>query len=273
MLQRFIGDRVFYKRIFALAIPIIIQNSITNFVSLLDNIMVGQVGTLQMSGVAIVNQFLFIFNLCIFGAVSGAGIFTAQFHGKQDHEGIRQTVRFKVLVSLLISLVGVLLFAYMGKSLILTFMQGDNDPAAVEETLEYGLSYLAWMLPGLLPFALSFTYSSTLRETSKPMVPMIAGVCAVLTNLILNYILIFGHLGFKAMGVQGAALATTISRFVEFGIVALWTHCNPAKNPFIRGVYRSLHISGNLLLNIGKRSLPLMLNEGFWSSGITILNQ
>ena len=188
MLQRFIGDRAFYKRIFALAIPIIIQNSITNFVSLLDNIMVGQLGTLQMNGVAIVNQFLFVFNLCIFGAVSGAGIFTAQFHGKQDHEGIRQTMRFKVLVSLLISLLGILLFSFMGKTLILTFTQGGNDPAEIQQTLEYGLSYLAWMLPGLLPFALSFSYSSTLRETNKPMIPMVAGVCAVLTNLVLNYI-------------------------------------------------------------------------------------
>ena len=96
MLSRYVGDRAFYRRVFQVAIPIIIQNGITNFVSLLDNIMVGQVGTLPMSGVSIVNQIIFVFNLCIFGASSGAGIFTAQFHGSGDDEGIRHTFRFKL---------------------------------------------------------------------------------------------------------------------------------------------------------------------------------
>ena len=76
--RKFIGNKRFYLMVLGVAMPIMIQNGITNFVSLLDNIMVGQVGTEQMSGVAIVNQLLFIYNLCIFGGVSGAGIFTAQ---------------------------------------------------------------------------------------------------------------------------------------------------------------------------------------------------
>ena len=84
LLKKFIGDKRFYAMVLAVALPIMLQNGITNFVSLLDNIMVGQVGTEQMSGVAIVNQLFFVFNLCIFGAVSGAGIFTAQFHGNKD---------------------------------------------------------------------------------------------------------------------------------------------------------------------------------------------
>ena len=84
MLKKYIGDKKFYKTVLAVALPIMLQNGITNFVSLLDNIMVGQEGKLQMSGVAIVNQLIFIFNLAIFGAVSGAGIFTSQFHGKGD---------------------------------------------------------------------------------------------------------------------------------------------------------------------------------------------
>ena len=77
--RKFIGDKRFYLMVLGVAMPIMIQNGITNFVSLLDNIMVGQVGTEQMSGVAIVNQLLFIYNLCIFGGVSGAGIFTAHY--------------------------------------------------------------------------------------------------------------------------------------------------------------------------------------------------
>ena len=118
MLRRYIADKAFYRRVLAVALPIIIQNGITNFVSLLDNIMVGQVGTLQMSGVSIVNQLLFVFNLCVFGAISGAGIFTAQFYGSQDHEGVRHTFRYKFLVSMLLVVLGTALFLLAGQPLI-----------------------------------------------------------------------------------------------------------------------------------------------------------
>ena len=103
MIRKLIGDRGLYKRFFAVALPIIIQMGITNFVSMLDNIMVGQVGTVPMSGVSIVNSVRFVFNLVIFGASSGAGIFTAQFHGSGDHEGVRYTFRFKFLICTVLS--------------------------------------------------------------------------------------------------------------------------------------------------------------------------
>ena len=96
--KKYIGNKAFYMMVMAIAVPIMIQNGITNFVSLLDNIMVGRVGTEQMTGVAIVNQLIFVFNLAIFGAVSGAGIFGAQYYGKGDWDGVRQTFRFKLLV-------------------------------------------------------------------------------------------------------------------------------------------------------------------------------
>ena len=114
MRHRYIGDRAFYRRVFGVAVPIIIQNGISNFVSLLDNIMVGQVGTVPMSGVSIVNVLLFVFNLCVFGASSGAGIFTAQFYGSKDDEGIRHTFRFKFLICIVISLVGAAIFLLGG---------------------------------------------------------------------------------------------------------------------------------------------------------------
>ena len=98
-IRNYIGDRIFYRKLFSVLVPILIQNLITNFVSLLDNIMVGQVGTEPMSGVAIVNQLLFVFNLCIFGGLAGAGIFTAQFYGKGDDEGVRNTFRTKLYIA------------------------------------------------------------------------------------------------------------------------------------------------------------------------------
>ena len=272
-MKRYIGDRAFYRHVLGIAIPIIIQNGITNFVSLLDNIMVGQVGTVPMSGVSIVNGLLFVFNLCIFGASSGAGIFTAQFHGSQDHEGIRHTFRFKILICLVITLLGGLIFHCFGPTLIGLYLTGEGDAATAAGAMEYGLQYLAVMICGFLPFALCNSYSSTLRETGETVVPMVGGICAVLVNLVLNYILIFGHFGAPAMGVRGAALATVISRYAELLIVAGWTHRHREKKPFIVGAYRSFYLPGRLLKSIMVKGMPLLINEFLWSTGMAMMNQ
>ena len=273
MQHKLIGDRAFYRRALSVALPIIIQNGITTFVSLLDNIMVGSIGSDQMSGVSIVNGLLFVFNLCIFGASSGAGIFTAQFFGSRNHEGVRHTFRFKFLVCLLLSLIGIGIFALAGKPLIGLYLQGEGDPAQAARIMEYGLQYLAVMMVGFVPFAISNAYASTLRESGQTVVPMFAGICAVVVNLSLNAILIFGLLGAPALGVRGAAVATVISRFVELAIVAGWTHLNPKKNPFVCGVFRSLYIPGVLLKNIIVKGMPLLVNEFFWASGMAIMRQ
>ena len=274
MTNRYIGDKAFYRRVLGVAVPIMIQNGITNFVSLLDNIMVGQVGTLQMSGVSIVNGLMFVFNLCVFGACSGAGIFTAQFHGSQDQEGVRHTFRFKILASTMLTLLGIVIFLIGGKTLIGLYLTGEGDPAEAAATLGFGLDYLKVMLLGLLPFALSNAYASTLRETGQTMVPMIAGIAAVFVNLALNYVLIFDHFGpGTGLGVRGAAIATVISRYVELAIVAGWTHLHGSRNPFIRGAFRSLYIPGALLRSIVIKGMPLMINEFLWSTAMAVMNQ
>lgn len=273
MFKRYIGDRAFYRHVLGVAVPIIIQNGITNFVSLLDNIMVGQVGTIPMSGVSIVNGLLFVFYLCVFGASSGAGIFTAQFYGSHDNEGIRHTFRFKLLSCIAIALLGIVIFLCGGSLLIGLYLTGEGDAATAVGALRYGLDYLHVMVWGFLPFALTNTYASTLRETGETTVPMVGGIVAVLVNLCLNYILIFGHFGAPEMGVIGAALATVISRYVELVIVAGWTHLHRARNPYIVGAYRSLYIPGKLLKSIIIKGMPLLVNEFFWSSGMAILSQ
>ncbi len=272
-LQRYVGDKAFYKRLIAVVLPIIIQNGITNFVFLLDNIMIGQVGTVQMNGVSIVNQLLFVFNLCVFGATSGAGIFTAQFHGSQDHAGIRFTFRFKILAGILLAGAGIALSSTCAPSLISLYLRGDGDPAEAAQSLMYGQDYLMIMLWGLPAFAITNAYASTLRESGETVVPMIASSAAVLTNLVLNWILIFGKLGMDPMGVNGAALATVISRYVELAIVALWTHLHGAKMPFIVGAFRSLYIPGKVLWQIVLKGMPLLINEALWSTGMAFLNQ
>lgn len=268
-----IGDRQFYKKVFLITIPIIVQNGISTFVNLLDNIMVGQVGTEQMSGVAIANQLVMIFNLCIFGAVAGAGILGAQFFGSGNMDGMRNTFRFKLLSGVVLSFVFFAIFIFGGDTLIQAFLhegEGDGDLVA---TLGYGKDYLMVILVGLIPFALTQGYSGTLRETGQTFVPMIAGIVAVLVNLVFNYILIFGKFGAPALGVVGAAIATVLSRYVEFAIVAFWTHKNVEKNPFARGLYRNFRIPAPLMKQILIMGLPLFVNELLWSCGMTFMNQ
>lgn len=273
MLKRYIGDKSFYRRILTIAIPIIVQNTITNFVQLLDNVMVGQVGTLQMSGVSIVNNLLFVFNLCIFGGASGAGIYVSQYYGSGDDDGIRHTHRYKIIQCLLLTALGICLFLFCGDRLIGFYLMGEGTQADIATTLYYGKEYLLVMLWGLLPFALNNAYVGTLRECGKPMVPMVSGIIAVFVNLILNYILIFGHFGAPAMGVIGAAWATVIARYVEFIIVATYAHTHTKELPFMKGMYRSLRIPGKLIGLIMLSSIPIMLNETFWSGGEAMLDQ
>ena len=274
-LSRYIGDREFYRTVLAISVPMIIQNGITNFVNLLDNVMVGQVSTNAFSGVSIVNQFVFIFNLLIFGAVSAAGIFTAQFHGSNDVDGERHTFRFKILINLLAGIVGVLVFALFDDQLIKLFLQMDAGSADLspEEALFYGKQYLWPMLVGLIPFALSQAYASTLRETGQTVVPMLASTAAVITNFVLNAVLIFGLFGAPALGVAGAAIATVTARFMELLILVLWGHSHKEECPYLVGAYRSVHIPRDLFGKIAIKGLPLMANEFFWALAITIRNQ
>ena len=237
-MQRYIGDRNFYRRVFAILMPILIQNVITNFVSMLDNIMVGQIGTEPMSGVAIVNQLVFVFNLCALGGVSGAGILTAQFYGKGDQEGIRQSVRVKLVIGLSILAVFGAVLSLSGETFIGLFLHEGESGLDLEATMRHAQDYLDVMLLQLLPFVITTIYASTLRETGETVLPMKAGLVAV-----------------------------------EMSIMVIWTHCHTERNPFIVGLYRSLKVPKQVLWQVVRLGLPLMINELLWSGGMTVLNQ
>ena len=275
MLKRYIGDKAFYKYVLAIAVPIMLQNGITNFVNMLDNIMVGRVGTEAMTGVSVTNQLIFVFNLCLFGAVSGVGIFGAQYYGKKDNEGLRNSLRFKLILCLLITVIGVGIFLLFGDSLITSFLKG--EPRTVDPVIAFknAKTYLLIMMIGFIPFALTQSYSSTLRETGETLLPMKAGIVAVLVNLTFNYILIFGvePLGIPRLGAAGAAIATVLSRYVEAAIVIVWTHTHKEKNPYITGLFRNFKMPVSLAFDMLKKALPLTLNETLWASGVAILNQ
>ncbi len=273
-----IGDKAFYRQVISILIPIIIQNTVTNVVSLVDNVMVGSVGTLEMSAVAIVNQLLFVFNLCIFGGLSGAGIFTSQYAGAGDLQGVRHTFRMKLYIAFGVCAIAIAVFLCLPKNLINIYLSENTSLDDARATLGFGLEYLYIMVLGLLPFAISQCYGSTLRELGKTRLPMIASVVAIFVNIVFNYILIFGNKGlgflpFAPMGVIGAAIATVLSRYVEMTVIIIAVHKNKSQYPFIKGVYRGFKIPLALCGEIGKKGFPLLINEFLWSFGMASLMQ
>ena len=273
MFSRFIGNKAFYKSVVTLLIPIVIQQFITSFVSLLDNIMVGSLGTEAISTASIANQVMLVFILAVFGGMSGAGIYGAQFFGKGDTDGMRYTFRCKMYFGVLISAAAILVYLFFGESFIAAFLKGESNGGDLALTQRGGCDYLNIMLWGLPPFALVQVYAGTLREAGETRAPMFAGICAILTNLFGNWVLIFGHLGAPAMGVQGAAIATVVSRYVELLIVASHAHRHTDKYPFFAGAYKSLYVPGSLAMKILRTATPLLINEILWSLGMTFITQ
>ena len=263
--EALIGDRNFYSRVAVIVVPMIIQNTLSNIVGLLDNIMVGQVGTLSMSSVAIVNQILFIFYLCIWGSLAGAGIYSTQFFGKGDMEGVRNAIRFKLVTAVTILTIALFILYCLGGNLVGLYIAQDTPAADKAATLNYGVGYLRLMLIGLIPFSLTQVYSSAMRESGKTALPMIASMVAMAVNFVFNALLIFGLLGFPRLEVYGAAIATVISRFVELCIVVYGAHRPGSRYSFFRGLYRNFRIPSTLILPILLKTLPLLMNEFLWS--------
>lgn len=269
----FIGDRQFYRSVLTIALPIMIQNGVSNFVSLLDNLMIGQLNENALSGVSIANQLIFVFYLVIFGASAGAGIFTAQYHGKGDHEGVRATFRFKLVMNFILSSICIVIFMLFSESLISLFLKGEGKPENAAAILEYGMEYMGIMLIGLVPIGITQAYAGTLRDTGCTKAPMVASITAILVNLVGNAILIYGLFGFPALGAAGAAIATVISRFVEMSVLIVYTQKNRAKHPFIQGAFRNFSLPWIQIRKFLVKSLPLMANETLWSLSVTTLNQ
>lgn len=266
-MKKLIGSKGFYKMVLAICIPIVIQNGFTNLASLLDNIMIGQLGTLSMSGVSITNQLLQVFNVTIFGAMSGPGIFMAQFYGKKNKEGVENCFRIKLIIGIIIALLAIFLFYTFGQQLISLYL--NDNPTDSLKTLNYGMDYLKIMLIGLIPFVFTQVYSSSLRETGNTVLPMIASVVAVIVNFCINYILIFGHFGFPQLGVTGAAIGTVVSRVVEMSINIVGGY----RNTYLKEAMVLKKVPLSLTKEMLKRGLPLLCNEILWSISIALISQ
>lgn len=271
--SKFFGDKNFYKMIMGIALPIVIQSLLTNFVAMLDNVMVGKVGTDQMTGVAIVNQLLFVFNLAVFGGMSGAGIFSAQYFGQNNHKGVRNVFRMKLIIGIGVITLGICVLFFLHEPLINMFLHEGGSSGSIDATFGYAQNYLYVMLLSIVPFVISNCYSTTLKEAGQTVVPMMAGLSAVVVDFVFNALLIFGLFGFPKLGVMGAATATVLSRFVECGYLMIYTHRHSDKYQFIKGAYRSLRVPMLLVKKIIIKGTPLLFNELLWAAGITMQTQ
>lgn len=266
-------EKLIYKKTLKIAVPMMIQNGITNAVGLVDNVMVGNLGTNAVTAVSIIGQLFFVFSLAIFGGLSGPGIYAAQYYGQKNIEGFRQTFRIKHWICGFCLVTGLCAFIFAAEPLIGLYMRGEGGEVDPVETMRLAKEYLGVMLIGMAPFVITQIYASSLRETGDTFMPMMAGVASVVVDVVFNYLLIFGNLGFPQLGVKGAAIATVIARFVEMAIVLVVAFAKRKKYVFLQGAYKTLLVPRAVSAKIIKKGLPIFFNEFLWSAGIAAITQ
>ncbi len=260
--SKFIGPKQFYKDVLKIAVPLMLQQLITSSVNLVDNLMVGQLGDASLGGVAATNRFYMIAFFATFGILAAAGIFIAQYFGAKDQEHMKQSFRFSILSAYLV----ILPFFFLG---LLRPQWGiqyfTSDAGIVAE----GIRYMTIASFSLLPLGPILAMTSAMRSIGETKIPLYAGIISVLTNAFFNYILIFGHFGFPAMGVAGAAYATVIARLVE--VTILLAVMKVKSFAFSTKITELFHISKLIVRNVSVKAAPLALNEFFWASGMATL--
>lgn len=262
-----------YRRALTLAVPIMIQNGISNAVGLVDHIMVGSLGTEAMTAVSIISQLFFVFYLAVFGGLSGPGIYAAQFYGSGNQEGIRQSLRLKALIAGVCTAAGMLLLWFARYQLIGLYLHGESTEVDAVLTTQHAVQYLCIMLFGLPANAVTQTYASTLRETGDSFKPMTAGVASVITDVVLNYLLIYGKFGCPKLGVAGAALATVIARIIEMSLLVIWAHMKKQQHPYLIRIWETLRIPPEIRGQMLRKSIPIFCNEFLWAGAVAALTQ
>ena len=256
----------FYRRVFTLALPVVLQNLITTSLGFMDTFMVGLVGQEQMSAVTVANVPIYIIQLIVFGLQSGSRVLISQFWGRGDRESINRVMGIGFFVAGGISTLCALTMGLFPRQVLMLI----TDNARL---VELGTSYIRIVGFSYILNSLSSIYIGMQQSIENPRFGMTVFAISTVCNTVGNYILIFGKFGAPEMGVEGAAIATVISRYVELAIVAGWTHSHKARNAFIVGAYRSMYIPGKLLRSITIKGMPLLVNEFLWSSGMAVLNQ
>lgn len=269
-LHPFISDKAFNKKVFLLAFPIVLQGFLTQLVSLADNIMIGQLGSLPVAAISISNRIIFIMNLAIFGSISGAEIFGTQFFGNRDYKNEARIFWMKGLFSFSFGILTIALLTFFQKPLLSLWLHDTKQNTAA--ALSYAHEYLTALYFGIPFYCLSQAAVSTLKENGRTIICMESAVFALALNLVGDYLLIFGHFFFPALGCKGAAIATSISRMGECVFVLFWIIIHHNQLPFTDCLFEGLHLDRNLTIDVMKKAVPLMSNEILWSIGLAFFS-
>ena len=216
---------------------------------------------------------MFIFCISIFGAVSGPGIYGAQFFGKGNSKGQKHTVHFRIIVSVMLALVFTFVYYFFDEELISLYIAKDDSPELIIKTLQYGKEYMRINLFAMLPFAIGQAYVSAVRECCETRIPLFSSLCAVVINLILDYGLIFGKFGLPMLGVKGAAWATVVAKFVEAAVIIIWAHTHIERNKYLKDFFKDIIIPKKLLKDMIVKGTPLLINEFLWVLGMSVIAQ
>ncbi len=260
--EKWVGSTAFYKKVLLIAAPLMLQQLIMSAVNLVDNLMVGQLGDAAIGGVGVVNRYYMIANFSAMGLAAAASIFISQFYGAKDNRHLRMTFGY-ALIGVYLIIIPFTVFSLIAPQWIIGFFTKD-----VSYHLE-GVRYLSVVAYSFLPLGLTIVISSALRSIGETKIPLYANILSVFINAGFNYVLIFGHFGFPALGVVGAAIATVIARIVE-GAVLLIVVIRK-EYPFTGKLHELFQISPQLARNITLKALPLVVNELLWSGGMAML--
>lgn len=249
----------FYSSLVAIAIPISLQALLQNFVNMLDTIMIGRLGSVEIAAVGLGNQIFFILNMILFGITSGGGVFIAQFWGKKDLAGIRKSLGLMTLIAFVVSFIFTIVCLLIPNQLIRLY---SPDP----QVIQVGGSYLRFVCLSYVPTAISFSITLALRSTERVKLPLVCTSISLFTNLIANYLLIF----VAGLGVKGAAIATVISRIIELVILATWSYSH--KYEICGKLKELLGFNRYFIVKFLKIAFPVIINETFWGHGTSVYN-
>lgn len=267
-LKKYIGDKAFYKTALAIIVPVVIQQLILSIAGYTDTLMINSYSDVAYNGVATANRFMFLMNFFWIGLATGISIFISQYFGAKDEERITGTIQLSIIVGVVLGIASMFLIHFLGPIVLKLFISGSElkDIKAVE----FGTSYLKIIAIGGVIMLLNYMTSTIYRVLGKPKIPMYAGIIAILVNIVLNFILIFGLLGFAPLGARGAAIATVISKVVELGILIIVALVYD-KNKYIYKVFNSYKVDMPLFKAYLTKGLPVLFNEVLWATGVQLL--
>ena len=259
-MKKIFKDKEFFITILTLVIPITLQNLISSSLNMVDNLMIGKLGENSIAAVGLVNQYFFIFMLCLSGINAGAGIFMSQFWGRKDTLNIRKMLGLDLILSISASLI-FSITAFIFPETIMKIFTKDNV------VINLGVQYLEIIGITFIFTAITQAYSTALRCIGVAKPPMFASLMGVLINALLNWIFIFGHFGLKPMGVVGAAIATSIARFVEMIYITIYSY---KFNDIVSAKLREMiSFNSDFVKSYFKTSSSVIINEIVWALGMT----